>query len=64
MANDIATGDDDVTITTASGKTVAVTSGAGAALTFTSGAALNINPATGSAVVLDGTINVDRKSVV
>ena len=59
MANDIETGDDNVTITTSSGKYVAVTSGALAPLTLTSGAALNLNPATGSAIVLDGTVNVD-----
>ncbi|MBT7119737.1 MAG: hypothetical protein HN896_07520, partial [Candidatus Marinimicrobia bacterium] len=48
MANDIVAGDGAVSISTSSG-----------AITLTSAAALNLNPATGSAIVLDGTVNVD-----
>ena len=47
-ADNISAGDDAVSITTSSG-----------AITVTSAAALNLNPASGSAIVLDGTINVD-----
>jgi len=46
--DDIAAGDAAINITTSTG-----------AITVTSAAAVNINPATGSAIVLDGTVNVD-----
>ena len=45
-----------VTITAAGASTWSTSSGA---LTITSAAALNLNPAGGSAIVLDGTVNVD-----
>ena len=45
-----------ITITSGGAATWSTSSGA---LTVTSAAALNLNPASGSAIVLDGTINVD-----
>ena len=49
-----------VTITAAGASTWSTSSGA---LTITSAAALNLNPAGGSAIVLDGTVNVDAGAI-
>ena len=55
-AGTLATSAGALTITSAAAATWSTSAGA---LTITSAAALNLNPTSGSAIVLDGTINVD-----
>ena len=55
-AGTLATSAGALTITSAAAATWSTSAGA---LTITSAAALNLNPTAGSAIVLDGTINVD-----